>query len=135
MTGLALLVFWVLPISLPRFALAGVADVVAEHDILTGQPSRDMDNGANHFSAMPSLHVAWSAWAAYTVWVALRGSYPRGAVLAWLFPLVMVTDVLATGNHYVLDVVGSAVLVVAAIGVATGWAHLIGRRAGRADNG
>lgn len=49
MTGLALLVFWALPMSPPRFALAGVVDVIAEHDILTGQPSRNMDNGANHF--------------------------------------------------------------------------------------
>lgn len=135
MTGLALLVFWALPMSPPRFALAGVVDVIAEHDILTGQPSRDMDNGTNHFSAMPSLHVAWSAWGAYAVWLAMRGSYPRAALLAWLFPLVMVADVLATGNHYVLDVVGSVVLLVAAIGVATGWAHLISRWAGRTHNG
>jgi hypothetical protein len=63
MTGLALLVFWALPMSPPRFALSGVVDVIAEHDILAGDPSRDMANGANHFSAMPSLHVGWSAGA------------------------------------------------------------------------
>lgn len=131
MTGLALLVFWALPVSPPRFALAGVVDVIAGHDILTGQPSRDMGSGANHFSAMPSLHVAWSAWGAYAVWLAMRGSHPRAAQLAWLFPLFLVADVLTTGNHYVLDVFGSGVLLVAAIGVATGWARLISRRAGR----
>lgn len=135
MTGLALMVFWALPTSPPRFALAGVVDVIAEHDILIGQPSRDMESGANHFSAMPSLHVAWSAWAAYAVWLAMRESYPRAALLAWLFPLVMVADVLATGNHYVLDVVGSGVLLAAAIGVATGWATFIRRSAARPADG
>ncbi len=99
MTGLALLVFWALPMSPPRFALPGVVDVIAERDILAGDPTRDMANGANHFSAMPSLHVGWSAWCAYAAWLALRGSHPRAALLAWLLPLVMVADVLATGNH------------------------------------
>lgn len=124
MTGLALLVFWALPMSPPRFALPGTIDIIADHDILGGQPSRDLSSGANLFSAMPSLHVGWAAWCAYAVWLTLRPSHPRAALLAWLFPLVMVTDVLATGAHYVLDVVGSAVLLTAAIAVATGWARL-----------
>ncbi len=114
MTGLALLVFWALPMSPPRFALAGVVDIVADHDLLGSQTSRDVHN----FSAMPSLHVGWSAWAAYAAWYALRRAHPRGALLAWVFPMVMVADVLATGNHYLLDVVGSAVLLAASIAVA-----------------
>src|SRR3954453_812840 len=93
MTGLALLVFWVLPVSPPRFALPGVVDIIAEHDILAAQPGLDMSSSAN-LTAMPSLHVAWSAWCAYVVWSARRGSHPRAALLAWLFPLAMVADVL-----------------------------------------
>ncbi len=131
--GLALLVFWALPVSPPRFAVPGVVDIIAEHDILAGQPSRDMNSGANHFSAMPSLHVGWSAWCAFAVWSALRGSHPRAALLAWLFPLVMVADVLATGNHYVLDVVGSAVLLIVAIAVAHEWSGLVDDRAAPAS--
>lgn len=128
MTGLALLVFWVLPMSPPRFALAGVVDIIAERDILAGQPSRDMNSGTNHLSAMPSLHVGWSAWCAYAAWSAMRGSHPRAAMLAWLFPLIMIADVLTTGNHYVLDVAGSAMVLLTAIAVATGWNHLIDLR-------
>jgi membrane-associated phospholipid phosphatase len=126
MTGLALLVFWVLPVSPPRFALPGVVDIIAEHDILAAQPGRDMSSSAN-LTAMPSLHVAWSAWCAYVVWSARRGSHPRAALLAWLFPLAMVADVLATGNHYLLDVAGSAALIIASIAAATGWARLVDR--------
>ena len=52
----------------------------------------------------------------------------RAALLAWVFPLVMVADVLATGNHYVLDVVGSAVLLGASIAVARLVSTLAARR-------
>ncbi len=126
MAGLALLVFWALPMSPPRFALAGVVDIVAGHDLLGGGALRE----ANNFSAMPSLHVGWSAWAAYAVWSALRVEHPRGALLAWVFPVVMVADVLATGNHYVLDVVGSAALLAVSI-VVTGVSIVVTRAWGR----
>jgi hypothetical protein len=76
---------------------------------------------------MPSVHVGWSAWAAYAAWSALRDEHPRGAMLAWVFPMAMVADVFATGNHYVLDVVGSALLLVASITVARVWGRLVGR--------
>lgn len=128
MACLALLVYWALPMSPPRFALPGVVDIVADHDILPGQPSRDMAGGANLFSAMPSLHVGWSALCAYAVCSALRGFYPRAALLAWLFPLVMVMDVLTIGAHYVLDVVGSAALLLASVAVARVWARVVDRR-------
>lgn len=127
MTGLALLVFWVLPVAPPRFSLPGVVDIVGEHDVLHNHSSHDLSNGAN-FTAMPSLHVGWSAWCAYAFWSGHRGRHPRAALLAWLFPLIMVGDVLATGNHYVLDVVGSAVLLIASIAVATGWSRLFDSR-------
>jgi hypothetical protein len=128
MTALVLPVFWALPLSPPRFALPGIADIVAEHDVLGSTASRDTGNGQNHYSAMPSLHVAWSAWCAYAVWSALRASHPRLALVAWVFPLVMAADVLTTGNHYVLDVVGSCVLLAVSIAAASGWGRLAERR-------
>lgn len=123
MAGIALLVFWLLPTSPPRFALPGIIDVVADRDILARAGSRDPVGGGN-LSAMPSLHVGWTVWCAYGVWSALRGSHPRAALLAWLFPMIMVVVVLGTGSHYVLDVLGSAVLLMAAVAVAIGWNHL-----------
>ncbi len=127
MTVLILPVYWALPLSPPRFALPGVVDIVAAYDIL-GQASRDLGNGQNHFSAMPSLHVGWSLWCAYAAWSALRVSRPRLALLAWAFPLLMVAVVIATGNHYVLDVVGSMVLVAVSVAVAAAWGSLVRRR-------
>ncbi len=66
---------------------------------------------------MPSMHVGWSLWCAYAVWCALRASHPRSALLSWIFPLGMVTVVLITGNHYVLDIAGSTVLLGVSIAV------------------
>jgi membrane-associated phospholipid phosphatase len=117
----ALLVFWLFPVSPPRLALGGIVDVVADHDPLGGGGSRDLTNGQNHFSAMPSLHVGWSALCAYAAWLALRANRPRLSWLCWLFPVLMIADVVATGNHYVLDVLGSAALLAGSVGVAKVW--------------
>lgn len=124
MAAVALLVFWLLPMSPPRFALPGIADVVAENDVFGGPASRDLSNGQNHFSAFPSLHVGWSALGAYAAWLVVRGTYMRAAILFWLFPAVMIAVVITTGNHYILDVVGSAALLTASIAAAVAWERL-----------
>lgn len=121
MTALALVVFWLVPMAPPRFALPGIVDVVATHDPVAGRVSRDLANGQNHFSAMPSLHVGWSALCAYAVWLAARSRHPRLTLLAWLFPLVMVAVVIISGNHYVLDVAGSVLLLTISITAAKAW--------------
>jgi hypothetical protein len=132
MVVLVLPVYWAVPMSPPRFALPGVVDIIAEHDILGGHASREIDDGQTVYSAMPSMHVGWSLWCAYAVWCALRVSHPRPALLSWLFPLGMVAVVLTTGNHYVLDIVGSVVLLTVSIAVAAAWGRLAERRRDRA---
>ncbi|WP_283137219.1 phosphatase PAP2 family protein [Rhizohabitans arisaemae] len=133
---LVLPVFWALPMSPPRFALPGVVDIIAEHDILgshalSGHAAREVENSQNLYSAMPSMHVGWSLWCAYAVWYALRVSHPRLALLSWIFPLGMATVVLITGNHYVLDVAGAIVLLVVSIAVVSAWGRLTERRFAR----
>ncbi len=128
MMVLILPVYWAVPVSPPRFALPGIVDVVAAYDILSGV-SRNTGNGQNHYSAMPSLHVGWALWCAYAVWSALRAAHPRLALLSWIFPLFMAADVLATGNHYVLDVAGSIVLLATSIAAAAMWGRLAERGA------
>ncbi|MGW2191693.1 phosphatase PAP2 family protein, partial [Streptosporangium sp. NPDC001682] len=60
-----------------------------------------------------------------------RASHPRTALLSWLFPLGMAVVVLITGNHYVLDIAGSAVLLAVSIAVVSAWGHLAERRRAR----
>ncbi len=126
MTALALPVWWAFPLSPPRFALPGITDIIGENDLLGSTASTTLDNGQNHFSAMPSMHVALAAWCAYAVWSALRVTHPRAALGAWLFPSLMIAVVITTGNHYVLDIVGSAVLLACSIAVAAAVARRFG---------
>jgi hypothetical protein len=59
---------------------------------------------------MPSLHIAWAVWCALVVVTATRSPWAR--VPAVLFPLATLLVVLGTANHWVLDAVaGAAVLV------------------------
>ncbi|GLY39903.1 hypothetical protein Amsp01_059260 [Amycolatopsis sp. NBRC 101858] len=117
MMALVLPVYWAVPMSPPRFALPGAVDIVARYDIFD-QPSW---TSPTHYTAMPSMHVGWSLWCAYAVWTALRGSHPRAALAAWAFPLLMTADVLATANHYVLDIAGSVTLLAVSILAASLW--------------
>jgi hypothetical protein len=133
MMVLVLPVYWAVPMSPPRFALPGAVDIVARYDIL-GQAARESWTSPSHHTAMPSMHVGWSLWCAYAVWSALRGTHPRLALLSWLFPLLMVADVLATGNHYVLDIAGSITLLAVSIVAASMWGRLRVRQPRRGGN-
>lgn len=124
MTALVLPVYWAVPLSPPRSALPGTVDVVALYDIL----HQESWTKPTHYTAMPSMHVGWSLWCAYALWSALRGTRPRLALVPWLFPLLMTAIVLATGNHYVLDIAGSITLLAVSVGTASLWGLLVRRR-------
>jgi PAP2 superfamily protein len=123
MTVLVLPVYWAAPMSPPRSALPGTVDIVARYDILD-RASRASWTSPSHYTAMPSLHVGWALWCAYAVWSALHGTHPRLALLSWWFPLLMAADVLATGNHYVLDIAGSLALLTVSVVAASMWARV-----------
>jgi hypothetical protein len=70
--------------------------------------------GANQFAAMPSMHIGWSLIAAG--WLAV--AVPRwrlGAILGAVHVVLMSLAVMATGNHYWLDIVGGVAVVGAAV--------------------
>lgn len=123
MMALVLPVYWAVPMSPPRFALPGAVDIVARYDIL----HQESWTSPSHYTAMPSMHVGWSLWCAYAVWTALRDTHPRLALVSWSFPLLMMADVLTTGNHYVLDIVGSITLLAVSIVATSMWGRLAPR--------
>jgi membrane-associated phospholipid phosphatase len=114
-TLLDLPLVWLYPEAPPRFALNGVVDYMATYDILYGAASREPGAGVNLLAAMPSTHIAWTTWCAYAVWSVLRPQHPRAAWLAWLCPLLTAFVVLATGHHYVLDILAGVAVVAVAI--------------------
>ncbi|MFC5661405.1 phosphatase PAP2 family protein [Kitasatospora misakiensis] len=102
-TGLALLGFWGYPLAPPRL----VPEFGLRED--PGGAPADAPLGAltaltNQYAAMPSLHIAWSAWAALVVVTTVRSPWLRA--LAALYPVTTFVVVLATANHWVLDAVG-----------------------------
>ncbi len=114
---------WLFPESPPRFASSGIVDYMAMYDILGGVGSRTPRPGVNLLAAMPSMHIAWTTWCAYAVWSVLRPNRPRTAWLAWLFPAVTAFVVLATGHHYVLDILGGLAVVAIAVRLTRWLAH------------
>ncbi len=78
--------------------------------------------GFNDYAAMPSVHVAWALIVGLTVAWAAKPLLVR--VLGLLYPLLMLTTVVVTGNHYISDGLGALVVV----SVATLVAVLFARR-------
>jgi len=67
------------------------------------------------YAAMPSAHTAFAVIAAGTVWCLTRSRPVRAAALA--YPPAVVVEIIATGDHIWLDVVGG--LLVAGLGFAS----------------
>jgi hypothetical protein len=74
---------------------------------------------------MPSLHVGWAVWVALVVH--RFSGHRRLAAWAWAYPAVTTFVVVATANHYVVDALaGAAVVLVADVVV-----RHVGRQGGR----
>lgn len=106
----ALAGYWLFPTAPPRFALAGVIDTIAVHPVLLAR-QESVVGLVNAYAAMPSLHVAWAVWGALAVGGLSRARWRR---LIWLHPATTTLAVLATANHYLLDVVAGVLLAVLA---------------------
>lgn len=101
-----LLVFVLVPVMPPRLLPgAGYIDSVAAAGFGSshGGPVEPAQ-----FAAMPSLHLAWALWVAIVSFAMLRGKANR--VLVFIYPLLTTIAVVATANHYVLDVVAGLAL-------------------------
>lgn len=126
-TAIALIGFVTFPLMPPRLLPVhsyGFVDTLARYPTFWSFNSGAMSKISNQYAAMPSVHVAWSTWCALVLVPRLRANWAK--VLAALYPLMTVTVIVLTGNHYLLDAVGG--LVVLAIGYAI--AHRF-TRAGR----
>jgi membrane-associated phospholipid phosphatase len=78
--------------------------------------------GFNDYAAMPSVHVAWALIVGLTVAWAAKPVLMR--LLGLLYPMIMLTTVVVTGNHYISDGLGALAVVSLACLVAV----LIARR-------
>jgi hypothetical protein len=121
---IALAMFWLWPTAPPRLIPElGLYDTIANVHTLGGGGAHGITASENPFASLPSLHVAWATWAAYAVWTATRGVVLRTVVAVNL--VVMSFLVVATGNHWVWDVLagigGVPVSVVLSYGAVSIW--------------
>ena len=100
---IGLVVFWLYPVAPPRMLL-GYHDVTAAAVPLFS--SLLESKAADQFASLPSLHVTWALWVA--VATAALVKHPTLRAAAWIYPALTVLDVLATANHYWLDVITAA---------------------------
>jgi hypothetical protein len=96
-------VFWRFPVAPPRM-LDGFTDVVASTHAFGSWHTGPLASQANQLAAMPSLHMAWAAWCGLALWRISARRWVRA--LALLYPCLTALAVLATGNHFVLDIFG-----------------------------
>ncbi|MFJ6831531.1 bifunctional glycosyltransferase 87/phosphatase PAP2 family protein [Streptomyces sp. NPDC091209] len=115
-TLLALVGFWLYPLAPPRL-MPGLGVIDTVHGV---QDFSKPDYGAltamtNQYAAMPSLHFGWSLWCGVVVATLAPRWWMKA--LGLLHPLLTVSAIMATGNHWVLDAVGGAAVVAAGFGL------------------
>ena len=113
-TGCCLLI-QLIPVAPPRLLPeTGMVDTAVRYGQSVYQTSTGFD--ADEFSAMPSIHVGWAILVAIAVIGAVRS---RWRWLAVLYPVATTLIVVVTANHFWLDgIVAAAVLVVVLAGQA-----------------
>ena len=114
-----LVVYALYPTAPPRLLPhAGFFDAVTEVFGTPNAPSSDQ------YGALPSLHLAWATWVAVVGGTLVTRRVLRWAL--WLYPVLTGCVVVATANHYVVDVFTGV-----ALGLAATWitgALPVGRR-------
>lgn len=118
--GIGFLFFAFLPVAPPRLLEMGLVDTVSDqsHAYRALQPP----GLTNQYASFPSLHVGWNL--AVGIVLFLTTTHLAVRAFAVLSPLAMTFAVVATANHFIVDVAGGAAVVL--VGLA--GAHIIEKR-------
>ncbi|WP_300682819.1 phosphatase PAP2 family protein [Nocardioides sp.] len=119
-SGIALVIYAAWPAAPPRLIPGiGIADVMRDFSSYgwwgsAASAPRGIGDATNQFAAMPSLHCGWAFWCSIQMW-----GFPSKwwRIPAVLYPVLQVIVVMATGNHFLLDILGGAACVAIAYGV------------------
>ena len=112
LTGLVgLVAFALFPVAPPRLTDLPLVDTVTRH--AEGYRQIVPPELVNQYAAMPSFHAGWNLLVGIAVFRATHNLLLR--VLAVTGPLAMAAAVVATANHYVVDVVAGVAIVLAGL--------------------
>lgn len=109
-----LVIFAVFPVAPPRLTDLPIVDTVT-----LGAPGYRLllpHSLVNEYAAMPSFHAGWNLLAGIVVFRATASWALRG--FAVTMPIAMAFAVVATANHYVLDVLAGAAIVLLSLATA-----------------
>ena len=128
-TSIALLGFIFFPLMPPRLldqycttCHYGFIDTLAKYPTFWSFNSGAVSRISNQYAAMPSVHCAWALWCCCALFPRAKHLWLK--VLAVIYPIVTVTAIVLTANHYFVDAIaGFSVL---------GIAYLIARKFTRA---
>jgi hypothetical protein len=105
--AIGFLVYWAFPVAPPRMLTGlGFVDIIAATHSIGAWNTGAFASQANEYAAMPSLHMAWALWCTLAVW-SIRTDRPTRTVAAGYSAVVAIV-VMATANHYLLDVLAGA---------------------------
>lgn len=115
--AIGLAIFALFPTAPPRLANPDLIDTVVErtNTYRVMQPPQL----TNQYAAVPSLHFGWNL----LMGIALirEAKYLSLRVFGWVMPPVMLVATIVTANHYVLDAVAGAAVVLFALGIVERW--------------
>jgi PAP2 superfamily len=118
--GIGFLFFAFVPVAPPRLLKLGLVDTVSNQS--EAYRALQPPGLTNQYAALPSLHVGWNL--AVGIVLFMTTTHLAVRAVAVLSPLAMTFAVLATANHFVLDVAaGTAVVLLGLAG-----AHAIEKR-------
>lgn len=115
-TLLGLIGFATFPLMPPRLldsvggGAYGFVDTLVKYPTFWSFESPTMKAISNQFAAMPSLHCGWALWGMAALWGHVRR--PWAKALTVMYPVFTIYVVVITGNHYFLDAVGGAVIMI-----------------------
>jgi PAP2 superfamily len=106
-----LVVFALFPVAPPRLTDLPLVDTVTRH--AEGYRQIIPPELVNQYAAMPSFHAGWNLLVGIAVFRATRHRLLRGLAVAG--PLAMIAAVVATANHFVVDVIAGVAIVLAGL--------------------
>ena len=126
--GLGLVVFVTYPVAPPRLVDPALIDTVTERS--KAYRYLQPPNFVNQYAAMPTLHAGWDLLIGISIATAAGTAIVRA--VGWLLPVLMAFAVVATANHYVVDVVAGIALAMVGYACALALERRRARRSKRA---
>lgn len=104
--AIGLVIFALYPVAPPRLTPLSIVDTVTSYS--TSYRVLQPPALVNKYAALPSLHAGWNVIVGIVLFGLVRN--PLGRAAAVILPVLMCLAVVATGNHYVVDVVAGVAL-------------------------